>query len=107
MVGAGKDDALGALLARCLVQVVQTDDVGLQNGRKRPFDRHTAKVDDGVDALEQVQHRRFVAQFSQADFFCRIGGRHVQTIREAQHLAIGLEPGAHGGAEGTGGAGHQ
>ena len=53
MVRAGEDDALDAVAARRLVEVVAADDVGLQDGVERPLGRDAAEVHDRVDAREQ------------------------------------------------------
>ena len=51
VVGGGEDDALAALPARRLVDVVEADDVGVEDRIPRPLDRVAAEVDQAVGAL--------------------------------------------------------
>ncbi len=41
------------MLARGFVQIDDADDIGLQDRVERAFDRHTAEMHDGIDALHQ------------------------------------------------------
>src|SRR5665213_2800344 len=51
MIRRREDDALDALSARRLEQVVAADDVGLQDRIPGVLDRNSAEMQDAVDAL--------------------------------------------------------
>jgi len=93
VVGTGEDDALGTLAPRGFVQVVQAADVGLQDGLEGPFDGHAAQVHDGVDALQQRQHRGRVGQLAGHAPHRR---RHVQRRQRAGQVGQGQAPAQRG-----------
>src|SRR5262245_52040004 len=56
VVGGGEHDALHALSARCLEQIVAADDVGLQDPLPGSLDREAAQVDHPVDPIHRPLH---------------------------------------------------
>lgn len=68
VVGTGKHHALDALLARRFLQVLGTQDSGLQDRAKRAFDRDAAQVNDGVDASHPRVNCHCIRQVGQVDF---------------------------------------
>jgi hypothetical protein len=107
MVGTGKDHSPDSMLARGLVEVERSDDVGLQDRLKRSFDRVPAQVDDGVDAADHVVHRSGVCQIRNGDFFPVARGAEVLDVRQPQDIAILPQPFTQHLAEATGGTGEQ
>ena len=73
MVGAGKHHALHALLARGFVEVVNAQNIGLQNGAKRPFNRHAAHVHNGLAPGNGLLYGLCVGQIGQHHFFAALG----------------------------------
>ena len=69
MVRRGEHDALDALLARRLEQIVAADDVGLQDVVPRAFDRIAAEMQDAVDALADRLDLREIGQIGRLEFF--------------------------------------
>ncbi len=107
MVGTGKHDTAHTVLARRFVQVIDAQNVGLQDRAERPLHRNAAQVDDGIHALHHGVDRRRVGQISQHDFFVHAGNAKLHPIRQAQHIAVGLEAWAQCLAQTTGSAGQQ
>ena len=77
MVRRREHDALDALPARRLEQIVAADDVGLQDVVPRAFDRKPAEMQDAVDALADRLDLCEIGQLGRLEFFvdAKIGGR--------------------------------
>jgi hypothetical protein len=69
MVRRREHDALDALLARRLEQIVATDDIGLQDVVPRAFDRKPAEMQDAVDALADRLDLRRIGQLGRREIF--------------------------------------
>ena len=107
VVRRGEHDALDALLARGLEQIVAADDIGLQDVVPRAFDRKSAEMQDAVDALADRFDLGEIGEVGGLEFFARaeIGGRfhvaqHQIRIDRRQQFAQAR-------ADFTGSAGHQ
>jgi hypothetical protein len=77
MVRRGEHDALDALFARGLEQIVAADDVGLQDVVPGPFDRIAAEMQDAVDAFADRLDLREIGEVGRLEFLvlAEIGGR--------------------------------
>src|SRR4051794_6257369 len=107
MVGRGEHDALDALFARGLEQIIAADDIGLQDIVPRTFDGKSAEMQDAVDALADGFDLGEVGEVGGLEFLARaeVGGRfhvaeHQIRIDREQQLAQAC-------ADFTGSAGHQ
>ena len=107
MVGAGKHHALDAVFAGGLVEVVHAQNIGLQDGMKRPFDRDATQVNNGVHAAHHGIDRCDIRQVGQHDFLGRTGPAKVLNVRQPEHLAVGFETFAQGLAQAAGSARQQ
>ncbi len=107
MVGAGKHHTFDAMLSRSLIQVVGPNDVALQDGRKRPFDRYAAQVDDGVNALDHGIDSCGIGQIGQHHFFARLCGAKILEVGQPERGAVGFQALAQGLAQAASRAGEQ
>src|SRR5712691_8845531 len=76
MVRRREHDALDAVPARSLEQIVATDDVRLENGVPWPFDREAAEMHDAVDAGDGPLDACHVGEIGRHEAFvrCEVGG---------------------------------
>ena len=107
MVGAGEHDALDALLARRLVQVIDTDDIGGQDRLPGLFGGDAAQVHDHVHLLRHLLHGKLVGQIGDDDLLAGQALAQALAVAQAQMLAIGFQPRAQFAAQATGGPGQE
>ena len=91
MVGAGKHNALDTVHTSRLIQVVHTQDVGLQNRAKRAFDRHAAQMNNRIGALHHGVHGGAVGQVSMQHFFTLARCTQIFPVGQTKNCAVGLQ----------------
>src|ERR1700692_3055686 len=107
VVRGREHDALDALLARRLEQIVAADDIGLQDVIPRPLDRKSAEMQDAVDTLADRLDLRRVRQFCRLEFFVSAEiGRRFQVAQQQVRIDRRQQL-SQACADSTGRAGHQ
>ena len=95
------------MFARRLIQVVGAQNIGLQNRAKRPFHRHAAQVNNGIDTLDHLVDGSGIGQIGQHHLFAHGGLAKGLHVRQAQHRTVGLQALAQGLAQAARGTGQQ
>ncbi|CEL29878.1 hypothetical protein SRM1_03232 [Pseudomonas fluorescens] len=108
MVGTGEDHPFHAMSARGFIDVEDAADVGAEYLFERPFNGHTAEMQDRVDAFDELVHSVFVGEIAQHDFFVIIHGRGERSdVRQTQHIGVRPQTFAQDFAQAAGSTGQQ